>query len=105
MLSPHRAGNGLPPESTLTTLDFYILAGDANRDRAVNAADLGVLSLNWQGTNKTYQQGDFNLDGTVDIRDLLILTTNWQAQVPQPVALFRTPLRSARSARLVSVVG
>jgi hypothetical protein len=64
--------------------DFYVLAGDANRDRKVDAADLGILSLNWQGTGKTFSQGDFNYDGKVDINDLYILSSRWKQTLAPP---------------------
>lgn len=70
--------------ATDATLDFFSLAGDANRDRVVDITDLGILATNWQGTNKSFNEGDFNYDGTVDITDLGILATNWQKALPAP---------------------
>jgi uncharacterized delta-60 repeat protein len=64
--------------------DFFILSGDANRDRKIDAIDLGILSTNWQGSGKTFSQGDFNYDGVVDIRDLYILASKWQETLPPP---------------------
>lgn len=61
--------------------DFYALAGDANRDRKVDLADMSILSANWQGSGKTFSQGDFNYDGNVDAADLAILSSNWQKQL------------------------
>jgi hypothetical protein len=69
------AGNALAADYTL---DFFVLAGDADHDRDVDVNDLGVLASNWQGTGKTFAQGDFNYDGTVNVADLGILATNWQ---------------------------
>lgn len=65
-------------------LGFFTLAGDANRDRAVDITDLGILATNWQGDARTFSQGDFNYDGVVDITDLGMLATNWQKGLPQP---------------------
>jgi hypothetical protein len=77
------------------TLDFFILAGDANHDRKVDVADLGILATNWQQSPRTFAQGDFDYSGTVDVNDLGILASHWQ-QLLAPVsaaALRRTPSR------------
>lgn len=76
--------------------DFFVLAGDANRDRVVDITDLGILATNWQGTGKSFSEGDFNRDGTVDITDLGILATNWQKNVPMPAAPTASSPVSAR---------
>lgn len=76
------AGNTLASDFTF---DFTVLSGDANRDRKIDAADLGVLSANWQGVSKTFSQGDFNYDGKVDVNDLYILASKWQQTLPPPV--------------------
>lgn len=84
-------GNSLAAEFTF---DFFVLAGDANRDRVVDITDLGILATNWQQPLRTFSQGDFNYDGTVDLADLGILATNWQKNVP---ALAPSPGEAARS--------
>lgn len=61
---------------------FFALAGDANHDRTVDAVDLGMLSANWQGSDRNFAQGDFNYDGVVDVNDLAILSANWQKTLP-----------------------
>jgi subtilisin-like proprotein convertase family protein len=73
------AGNPMAADSTL---DFFVLAADANHDRHVDVTDLGVLATNWQGSGKTFSEGDFNYDGVVDVTDLGILATNWQKSLP-----------------------
>jgi hypothetical protein len=93
-----RAGNAL---AATFGYDFFVLAGDANRDRTVDITDLGILATNWQQSPKAFSQGDFSYDGTVDITDLGILATNWQQDVPasRPVASsapIRTPPRATR---------
>jgi predicted outer membrane repeat protein len=86
--------------------DFFVLSADANRDRKVDAADLGILSANWQCSGRTFCQGDFNYDGMVDINDLSILVGKWQQTLAppplvQPISLaLRAPSRTA--SRLVS---
>ncbi|HEY7115108.1 MAG TPA: hypothetical protein VH475_00895, partial [Tepidisphaeraceae bacterium] len=57
--------------------DFFILAGDANHDRAVDFNDLVVLAQNYNTPAKTFAQGDFNYDGTVDFNDLVILAQRY----------------------------
>lgn len=76
------AGNSLASDFNF---DFFVLAADANRDRVVNVADLGVLATNWQQEPRTFSQGDFSYDGKVDVEDLGILATNWQKSLPPPV--------------------
>ncbi len=66
--------------------DFFVLAGDTNRDRLVDISDLGVLATNWQQSPRDFSQGDFNYDQTVDITDLGMLATNWQSSLPAPFA-------------------
>jgi len=88
------AGNTSPSASTL---DFFVLAGDANRDRTVNQLDLDILTMNWQQSPRNFSEGDFNYDTRVDARDLLILANNWQKTLPPPLppahALSARPMR------------
>jgi hypothetical protein len=84
------AGNPLGADYTL---DFFSLAGDANHDRVVDVADLGILASNWQETAATFAQGDFNYDGMVDVADLGILATNWQKNL----AIASQPTRASWS--------
>lgn len=88
-----------PILSTELTYDFFALAGDANRDRKVDLADLNALAMNWNGSGKTFSQGDFNYDGTVDAYDLAILSTHWQQNLAThveavPVSIKRTASRA-----------
>jgi hypothetical protein len=75
------AGNAM---ASPYTLDFFVLAGDANRDRHVTISDLGTLASNWQKPAASWDDGDFNYDGNVTISDLGILASNWQASLPVP---------------------
>lgn len=77
--------------------NFFVLAGDANRDRAVNAIDLTILAQNWQGTGRTFTQGDFTYDGRVDVRDLLVLSNQWFFSLPEPAAPMAGPGASTSS--------
>jgi hypothetical protein len=60
---------------------FFVLAGDANHDRKVDIADLGILASNWQQSGRTFSRGDFDYNGTVNVNDLGILASRWQQQL------------------------
>jgi hypothetical protein len=91
------------------TFDFFVLAGDANRDRKVDVADLGVLASNWQQSPRTFSQGNFDYspDGLVDVADLGILASQWQQSLSEPSAASSArrsgPVRGARLIDQVSV--
>jgi hypothetical protein len=54
------------------------ISGDANKDRAVDVGDLGILAANYGTTSgATWAKGDFNCDGAVDVGDLGILAANY----------------------------
>lgn len=88
-------GAGVPLASSLA-MDFFVLGGDANRDRVVDITDLGILATNWQQSPRVFSQGDFNGDGVVDITDLGLLATNWQKTQPAPAAPATSALFSPR---------
>jgi hypothetical protein len=75
------------PLATDQALDFFVLAGDADRDRDVDVNDLGILSSNWQQSPRTFSQGDFDFSGTVDVNDLGILASRWQQTLAAPSAM------------------
>jgi hypothetical protein len=99
------SGNPLAAEHALP---LFVLAGDANRDRKVDVADLGILASNWQQTGRTFSQGNFDYspDGLVDVADLGILASQWQRALAEPSTPFAgRALRSAvRSLRLIDQV-
>jgi C1A family cysteine protease len=97
------AGNPLTADYTL---DFFALAGDADHDRDVDVADLGVLASNWQQSSGTFSQGDFDYNETVDVADLGILASNWQFSLAlsQPSAPFRSASRRIRSPLIEGLV-
>lgn len=83
------AGNGFDGDNNGSaggsyTLDFFVLAGDANRDRHVDSTDLAVLAANWQASPRNFAQGDFNYDARVDITDLYMLASRWQTYLAPP---------------------
>jgi fibronectin-binding autotransporter adhesin len=60
-------------------LNFFVLAGDINRDRTVNFADLVILAQNYSLTGRAFSQGNLNYsaDGAVDFDDLVILAQKY----------------------------
>ena len=70
--------------------DFFVLAGDVNRDRAVNFSDLVVIAQNYNGLDRTYAEGNLNYSsgGEVDFADLVILAQKYNQTLPliAPVA-------------------
>ncbi|MBC7821127.1 MAG: hypothetical protein IAG10_29930 [Planctomycetaceae bacterium] len=69
--------------------DFFSLAGDANRDRAVKIGDFAVLATNYNQDEMTWADGDFNLDERVSIADFSILASNYNKTLPPPATLSR----------------
>jgi len=65
--------------------NFFVLAGDANRDRRVNLQDFNILAANFGQTNRTFSQGDFNYDGRVNLQDFNIVAGRF-GQVVAPAA-------------------
>ncbi len=70
--------------SAATQLDFFVLGGDANRDRHVNFDDLLIVAQNYGKLNQTFSQGNFDYDpnGEVDFDDLLIVAQHYDAFLP-----------------------
>lgn len=62
-------------------VDFFVFAGDANRDRSVNIGDFSILAsrFNLPGT---FSQGDFNYDGITNISDFAILASKFNTSLP-----------------------
>lgn len=58
------------------SLDFFVLAGDANRDHKVGFEDLVLVAQNYNKPG-TFSQGDFDYDGTVEFDDLVILAQRY----------------------------
>lgn len=76
------SGNALAAAGSLA---FYVLAGDANRDRKVDFNDLVPLAQNYNTTGgKTWAEGDFTGDGSVDFNDLVLLAQRYNTSLPVP---------------------
>jgi uncharacterized delta-60 repeat protein len=92
-------GGATNSEST-GQFDFFVFAGDANRDRAIDIGDFAILAgrFNLSGT---FSQGDFNYDGTTDIGDFAILASKFNttlsaaARMPPAGGIHSTRLSSA----------
>jgi hypothetical protein len=80
------AGSVNTPDGAPLTQDasvnFFALAGDANRDRAVNLLDFNILAMNFGQSNRTFSQGDFNYDRSVDLTDFNILAGRFGTALP-----------------------
>jgi ELWxxDGT repeat protein len=78
------SGNAL---ASAASLDFYVLDGDANRDRKVDFLDLAALAQNYNGGGgKTWADGDFNGDGAVDFLDLAMMAQRYNTSLAAPGA-------------------
>lgn len=75
------AGNSLAEDATL---EFFVLAGDADRDRDVDFFDFLTLRSNYGTSDKLFSDGDFDYDGDVDFFDFLILRGNYGVTLPPP---------------------
>lgn len=67
--------------ATPITTDFFVLSGDANRDRQVNIGDFSALASRFNRP-ATFSQGDFNYSGTVEIGDFAILASKFNTGLP-----------------------
>jgi len=92
------AGNPLAAGASIPT---FVLAGDVNRDRAVDFNDLLTLARNYNGTGKIWADGDLTGDGRVDFSDLLILARAYNTTLAAPSA----PVMASEPAESASVLG
>jgi hypothetical protein len=77
---------------------FFAFAGDATRDRVVNALDFNIVAANFGQTGKTFSQGNFNRDGVIDSNDFAALASAFGAQLPAPAVPLNSTGPLARSA-------
>ncbi len=68
--------------SEVFTANFFVLAGDADRNRSVNFGDLLILARNYGQAARLFSEGDFDYDGSVGFSDLLILARNYNLTLP-----------------------
>jgi hypothetical protein len=95
------AGN---PLGGPVVLDFFVLAGDADRDRTVNFNDLLALARNYNKTGKAWADGDFTGDGVVNFNDLLILAKAYNKTMPAPALVPGAAPVAGASESVVSAV-
>jgi hypothetical protein len=92
------------PLATDATFDFFVLAGDANRDRSVNLLDFNILAQNFGQSGRLFSQGDFTYDGTVDLLDFNILANKFGQSVgPGTFAMMRIGA-GAKPARVIDAL-
>ena len=71
------------------SFDFFVLGGDANRDRKVDIGDFATLASRFNGTGN-FIDGDFNYSGRVDIGDFAILAASFNRSLvgASPASVF-----------------
>jgi hypothetical protein len=85
------------------TMEFFVLSGDVNRDRAVNFDDLLLLAQNYGTNQKSWSTGDMNYDQKVDFSDLLILAQKYGSTLPE-FAGATAPQSGVRRDRMLDVI-
>jgi hypothetical protein len=73
------------------TADFFVFAGDINRDRTVDFNDLAIMAQNYNQAGKTFVEGDFNYDTNVDFNDLAMLAQRYNTTLAPPAAAAPAP--------------
>ena len=79
------------------TVEFFILAGDANRDRRVNLADFNILAANFGQSPRTFSQGDFTYDGGVNLADFNVLASRFGGVAASGAGDSKDPFEGARA--------
>ena len=77
-------------------LAFFVLHGDANRDRTVGIADFAALAGRFNAPGR-FADGDFDYDGHVDIADFSILAARFNVTLNLPDTQTRPAGNSARA--------
>jgi len=77
-------GNTLINEGTT---DFFVLSGDANRDRFVDTLDFNLLANHFAQTSMAFSQGDFNYDNEVNSLDFNIFVARYGKRLVAPAAM------------------
>jgi hypothetical protein len=74
---------------------FFVLAGDADRDRDVDFDDLLALAQYFGQTGTTFGQADFDFDADTDFDDLLILSQSFGRSLFSTTPVRRTSVTRA----------
>ncbi len=78
------AGNGSPA----TTINFFVLSGDANHDGQINATDYTAIDNGFNsGTLTGFHNGDFNYDGKINGDDYTIIDNTFNTHVVEATAI------------------
>ncbi len=85
------AAGALPGLAADHQFDFFLLAGDADRDRTVGLNDLLTLANHYGLSGVAYADGDFDGDGIVSLNDLLTLANNYGLHLDPPAAPAAVP--------------
>lgn len=72
-------------------LNFFVLAGDANRDRSVGFDDLLIVARHY-GQAGTFADGDLNGDGKIGFDDLIIVARIYGHSLPPTPAAALIPV-------------
>jgi hypothetical protein len=72
------AGN---TNSSAYSVDFFILTGDASRNRFVDSIDFSIFAGHLGETGASFEDGDFNYDGQVNASDASILVSKFGQRV------------------------
>ena len=95
------AGNRM---ATSVLIDFFVLAGDANRDRSVGPADFNILASHFGQTGQTFTTGDFDYDGTVGASDFNLLASRFGKTLGPPPPIAATSTLPQRNADIATVI-
>jgi hypothetical protein len=60
---------------------FFVFAGDANHDRAVDIGDFAALAASFNAAG-SFSQGNFNYNALVDLGDFAILAARFNTTLP-----------------------
>jgi hypothetical protein len=74
-------GNALAADAHF---DFFVLAGDANRDRVVDTIDFNILAGNFGRSDRPFSHANFDYLGRVDTLDFNILAAQFGKTLPPP---------------------
>jgi hypothetical protein len=91
------AGVTDPPGQSLVSgavVNFFVLAGDANRDMRVDSDDFNIVATSFGTLGNSFIDGDFSYDGLVNSDDFNILATNFGEELTIPRAAQRRALGS-----------
>jgi hypothetical protein len=91
-------GGTLPNQSAAYQYDFFVLAGDVNRDRQVSFVDLITVAANFGKTGATAAEGDLNGDGQISFVDLIQVSSKFGNLLPPIPVAAPAPLAAAASA-------